>query len=320
MCLPSIGSVAYQDTNSTTIALTGNNQDIVRSHSVVQFSASSLSAQKSATVVSCSVKVNGNTYNLTLSGSSATGGNATINSGMSLEAVFTVTDSRGLTATKSITVNMLDWYIPSAIISLHRQNNYYSETDFLVDADFASINGNNAVTITYTATENNPARTVISGTLTNNVTSVVTLDNEYEWSIAITITDSLGGTVTYNLILSRGMPIIYFDRSKSSVGVNCFPEGDKALEVSGYDVLDLNSFEIPANTDLDTLTRPKLYYGRVSDGITNSPLSGGSFTLAVTTIGDAGIMQFIIACQKVNPTMWVRHYYQNSWGNWNQMA
>lgn len=236
VCLPSIGAVSYEDTKSQTIALTGNNQDIVRSHSIVRYMASGLTAQKSATVASCSVKVNGNTYNLTLSGSSATGGNAVIDSGQPIEAVFTVTDSRGLTATKSVTVNMLDWFIPSAIISLQRQNNFYSNTNILVDADFASINGNNAVTIAYTATENNPARTVITGTLQNNVTSVVSLDNEYEWSIAITITDSLGGTVTYNVILSRGMPIIYFDRILSSVGINCFPKDEKSLEINGVNL------------------------------------------------------------------------------------
>lgn len=320
VCKPSIGSASYQDTNSTTIALTGNNQDIVRNHSTVSYTASGLTAQKSASIASCSVKVNGNTYSLTVSGTSATGGNAVIDSGMPLEAVFTVTDSRGLTATKTITVNMLDWYIPSAIITLQRQHNFYSETDITVDAQFASINGNNAVTIQYSATEDSSARTVVSGTLQNNVTSVIVLDNTYAWTVTVTITDSLGGTVTYNLMLAIGMPIIYFDRLKSSVGVNCFPEGEKTLEVSGYDVLDLNSFPIPAGTDLDDLTTPRMYWGRISDNITNSPLSAGSFTLAVTKIGDVGLMQFIIACQKVNPTMWVRHYYQSSWGNWNQMA
>lgn len=322
VCKPSIGSVAYADTNSTTIALTEDNQDIVRKKSTVRYTASGLSAQNSATVASCKVKVNGTTYNLTLSGSSATGGNAVIDSGMPLEAVFTVTDSRGLTASKSVTVNMLDWYNPTAIISLQRQSNYYSNTNILVDADYASINGNNAITITYTATENNTARTVISGTLTNNVTSVVALDNEYEWTIVITLTDSLGGTTTYNVILSRGMPIIYFDRIRSSVGVNCFPQGNLTMEVDGYNVLDLNAFEIPTGTDLDDLTTPRLYYASVTgNNITNCPLSSGTFTLAVVKAGGAGqLMQYIIACHKTNPEVYVRHYYSNSWGNWNELS
>lgn len=236
VCYPSIGSVGYVDTNATTIAMTGNNQDIVRNKSTVQYSASGLTAQKYASIASCSVEVNGNTYNLTVSGSSASGGNAVIDSGQPIEAIFTVTDSRGLTASEPVTINMIDWHIPSAIIKIQRENNYYSETNIKADADYASINGNNSITITYQATENNPARTVISGTLQDNVTTQVVLDNEYEWTVAITITDSLGGTVTYNVILPRGMPFIFFDRKRSSVGINCFPQKDKSLEVNGYDL------------------------------------------------------------------------------------
>ena len=236
VCLPSIGAVAYQDTNATTIALTGNNQDIVRNKSVVQYSATGLSAQKSATVSSCKVTVNGTDYNLSISGTSATGGNAVIDSGMALDAVFTVTDSRGLTATKSVTINMLDWHAPSAIISCQRVNNFYSETDIKVDASYASINGNNAITITYQATENNQARTVISGTLTNNVTSQVSLDNEYEWEIVITLTDSLGGTASYTVYLSKGMPMVFYDTLRKSVGINCFPSKDGVLESPEFEL------------------------------------------------------------------------------------
>lgn len=239
-CKPSIGTVAYQDTNSTATAITGNNQDIVRNQSIVRYTASGLTAQKSATVASCKVTVNGNTYNLTMSGTTATGGNAVIDSGTSVEAVFTVTDSRGITGTKSITINMLDWSVPSAIITLQRQNNFYSETDFTVDADFPSINGNNTITITYTATAGaETGRTTpspVSGTLQNNVTSVVTLDNNFAWTVVITLVDRFGGTTTYTVFISRGMPIIYFDRLNSSVGINCFPKDAQSLEVNGVNL------------------------------------------------------------------------------------
>ena len=33
-------------------------------------------------------------------------------------------------------------------------------------------------------------------------------------------------------------PIIYFDRLKSSVGINCFPSGSKTLEISGKPIAD----------------------------------------------------------------------------------
>lgn len=236
VCLPSIGGASYQDTDSTVVAITGNNQDIVRNQSVVRYTASGLTAQKSATIASCKVVVNGNTYNLTISGTNAVGGNAQINSGTDVEAVFTVTDSRGLTASKTINVHMLDWHVPSAIIHIARQNNYYSETDINVDAEYPSINGNNTITITYSATKDGDSAPSVSGSLQDGVTSVAVLDKDFAWTIAITLVDRFGGRTTYQVGISRGMPIIYFDRIKSSVGVNCFPKDEESLEVNGFNV------------------------------------------------------------------------------------
>lgn len=234
-CSPIIGSVSYQDINSSSVAITGNNQDIVRNKSRVQYTASGLVAQKSATISSCSVSVNGNNYNLSISGNSASGGNATIDSGADVTATFTVTDSRGLTAAKTANVTMFDWSNPSAIITLQRQNNYYSETDILVNASYPSI-GSNQITITYKAKKTSDTQYTVTGTLQDNVQSTFTADNRYEWNVVVTLVDSFGGTISYNLWLSKGLPIIYFDRLKSSVGVNCFPKDNGSLEVNGYNI------------------------------------------------------------------------------------
>ena len=236
-CMPSINSVSYQDINSTSVAITGNNQNIVRNQSLVRYSASGISSQKYASVSSCSVSVNGNSYTLSLSGSSATGGNAPINSASNVSATFTVTDSRGITASKSINISMLDWIPPSAIITLSRHDNFYSETDIMVDADYSSINGNNHISITYQAKKTTESSYSISGTLQDGITSTFTADNNFDWEVLVTLVDSFQGTTRYNLWLSRGAPIIYFDRLKSSVGVNCFPRDEKSLEVNGVNVL-----------------------------------------------------------------------------------
>lgn len=235
-CTPIIGAVSYRDVNSISTAITRNDQDIVRNQSRVQYTASGLTGQKSATISSCRVSVNGNNYNLSISGDTASGGNATIDSGTNVTATFTVTDSRGLTATKTATVTMLDWSLPSAIITLHRQNNFYTETDILVNAEYASINGNNNITISYKAKKTSDTQYTVTGTLQDNVQSTFNADNQYEWNVVVTLVDSFGGTTTYNLGLSRGIPIIYFDRLKSSVGVNCFPQEEKSLEVNGHNI------------------------------------------------------------------------------------
>lgn len=236
VCSPSIGTVAYEDTNSQTIALTGDNQDIVRNKSTVKYTASGLSALNGASVRSCSVTINGETISLNVSGTSATGNGGVIDSGTAIDAVFTVTDSRGLTGTKKVTISMLDWSTPSAIITLERQDNFYTATNLTVDANFASINGNNRITITYQATKEGDSSATVSGSVQDNVTSVVNLDNNYAWTVAIKLVDSLGAQTTYSAYISRGMPIIYFDRLKSSVGINCFPKEEHSLEVNGVNM------------------------------------------------------------------------------------
>lgn len=251
VCSPTIGAVSYQDTNTTTTALTGNNQDIVRNHSIVGYTATNLVAQKAASIASCSVTVNGTTYAMNVSGTTATRTGGVIDSGQNIQATFTVTDSRGLTGTKTATITMLDWYTPSALISIERQDNFYTATNVNVDAKYPSINGNNQITITYNATSD--GGTTASGTLSDNVTSVINLDNTYGWTVVITLVDSLGGTTTYSVYISRGMPIIYFDRLKSSVGINCFPKDEGSLEVNGVN-LERNAMTLSLGDNLTNLS------------------------------------------------------------------
>lgn len=234
-CKPTIGTVSYIDTNQTTIAITGDSSKIIQNKSIVRYSASGLVGNYGATLASCSVTVNGNTYSLTLSGSSATGGLATIDSGTNVNAVFTLKDSRGVTATKQVVVQMIAWSKPTAIITLHRHDNFYSETDITVDTDFSQI-GTNQITINYKAKKKGTSSWTVTGTLSDNVTKTFTADNNYEWNVQVIITDTLGGSTTYNLVLSRGTPIIFFDRLRSSVGINCFPKEDNSLEVNGHNV------------------------------------------------------------------------------------
>lgn len=239
VCRPLIGAVTYQDINPTTANLTGNDQLIVQNQSRVKYTATGLTALYYATLASCTVSVNGSSFTIPITAGTAEGGSDAIDAGSDVAATITVTDSRGLTASASVNITMLPWELPSAIIKLARQNNYYTETDINVDARYSSIDGHNTITITYQAKIEGSSTYTVTGTLQDNVTSTILLDNEYAWDIVVTLVDYFGGTKIYNLSLSRGMPIIYFDRLKSSVGVNCFPVHDKTLEVNGIDFMDL---------------------------------------------------------------------------------
>lgn len=261
-CAPSISGASYEDTNLSIIAITGNNQHVVRNQSVVKYTATGLSAQKSATVSSVSVQVNGTTYPLTISGTSAIGGNAQIDSSKDIEAVFEIIDSRGIKATKTITIDMINWYVPSAIVSVKRQGNYATATDIKANVDFAPVDSHNAITISYSATKEGDSSASVSGTLTNNVTSVINLDNTYAWDVLVSISDTFGGSASYHVFISKGMPIVFFDKDKSSVGINCFPKEQNSLEVNGVsfekNVMSRYLFANDSNVTANTLTKVAL--------------------------------------------------------------
>ena len=234
-CSPVITGVAYEDENASAIAITHDDQLIIRSISAVRFSASGLAGTQSATVASCEVTVNEVSTQMTVSGSSAVVQNVSIDSAWDVEAVITVTDSRGLTASKTVTVSMLDWVAPTALITLERQNNFYTLTYITVDAQYSYLNGENTIAIAYKAKQVGTSTWTVTGTLQDNVQDSFNADNTYGWDIEVTVTDVFA-TTTYNLFLSRGMPIIYFDRIKSSVGINCFPQDNDSFEVDGLKI------------------------------------------------------------------------------------
>ena len=226
-------SAAYLDSNSTTAGVTGNNQIIVRNKSTLRVNVTSAAAQKSATLKTAKCVILGQTVSANISGSSATLNVGTINTSQNTTAAVTVTDSRGNSTTKNLNITVADWQAPSAIITMQRHDNYYSETDVNVDADYSSVNGKNAITIQVRTQKQGESSWSAYQTLEDNVTSVLDLDNEYAWNIQVLLTDSLGGSTTYSAVLSRGMPIIYFDRIKSSTGFNCFPQYDQSVEIAG---------------------------------------------------------------------------------------
>lgn len=224
--------VEYSDTNSKTVAITGNDQYIIRNNSTLKISVSNAQALNSATLKSITAVVNGNTYTGSLSGSTGVVSVGTVNVSSDVKVTVKLTDSRGNEGIREITVLVYDWTLPSAIIKLNRKNNYYSESILNVNANYASIGGKNEVTIKYRTKKVANSTFSTYTTIQNNTDANFTADNEYEWNVQVNVADKLGST-TYNLILPKGIPIVYTDILKNSVGVNCFPKHDKSLEVNG---------------------------------------------------------------------------------------
>ena len=231
---PTVGSISYKDSNSTTTAITGNDQRIIRNNSNLVFTVGTATRNKYASISKYEIVFNGINKSRTSAGTLDFG---KVNVANNLKATLTVTDSRGLTASKEITVIIDNWVLPTAITTLQRKNNFYSETYIKVDGSCSYLNGKNEITIKcqYKKVDDSNYSSLV--TLNDNVQKTFDLDNTYQWNIKVIVTDKLGST-TYNLVLERGMPLIYFDRLLSSVGINCFPSGrnriyDDGLPVTG---------------------------------------------------------------------------------------
>lgn len=224
--------VGYSDTNSATVAITGNSQYIIRNNSTLQISVSNAKALNSATLKTLTAVVNGNAYTGTLNGSTGTINVGVVNVSHDTEVTVKIVDSRGNAGQKKITVLVYDWSLPSAIIKLNRKSNYYSESILNVNANYSSIGEKNEVTIKYRTKKVADSTFSTYTTIQNNADTNFTADNEYEWNVQVNVADKLCNT-TYNLILPKGIPVAYVDIKKYSFGVNCFPKHDKSLEVNG---------------------------------------------------------------------------------------
>lgn len=215
-------SVAYLDTNSNTTTITGNNQQIIQNKSTLQINITNATALKYATLSSASVNVNGVVTTQSLSSSSLTLNIGTLDVSSNLTVPVTITDSRNNSTTINLTIQVLSWSLPSAIITLQRLNNYYPTTNLTVDADYSSLDGNNTITIQYQIKKVSDASYGALTTIQDNVQTQFTADNTYEWNVKVILTDRLG-SYSYTLKLGKGIPIVYFDNILNSTGFNCFP-------------------------------------------------------------------------------------------------
>lgn len=232
---PTIDKIDYYDSSKKTTDITEDNQIIIRNNSNLEFKLTNLIALKYATLSKAEISLNGLTKSATLSGSSAPAqiiDFGIVNSSSNLTASIVVTDSRGNKATYTKEITIADWVQPSAIINCQRENNFYSTTHLTVDGNISSINDKNVIKIQYQYKKTTDTNYSTLNTIQDNTQTSFDIDNKLAWDIRVIVSDLIGST-TYNLFVDKGIPIVYFDRLLSSMGVNCFPKYDNSFEVNG---------------------------------------------------------------------------------------
>lgn len=224
---PILGAVSYKDANTATVALTGDDQVIVQRQSDLQVSFGAATPQKGATIASYEATFAGVTKTASSAGTLDLG---KVDVASDMPLTFSVTDSRGLKTSATLTVKAEPWWEPTSTVTLARKNNFEPETHITASAWYAALDGKNDVTITakYRKAGSSDAWSTVA--LANGVESTVTCERDYAYEWQITTADKLGST-TQSLTLGRGIPTFFIDTAKSSVGVNCFPASNGVLQL-----------------------------------------------------------------------------------------
>ena len=228
--VPTIGSISYLDSNSAVVAITGDSQQIVQNKSNLRVSFSPATANYGASgIVKYVAECNGATKESTSSGTLDLG---VVDSASKVNLKFTVFDSRGLSASTTIAVNIVPYEPPKATVELRRLNNYEDETYLTVDSSYSRVNGKNTVTIKY--------RYKVSGgnygsyaTIPDGEEYVFELNKNNAYIFEIVVTDAFGSTFTKEYALGKGVFPLFIDTEKNSVGINCFPTSKNSFEVEG---------------------------------------------------------------------------------------
>lgn len=222
-----LGAVSYEDTNAATVAVTGDKSRIVQNHSALTVTIPTATAKKGATIASYTIAFGGVSKKVQSAGDVSIGA---VDVSHSQALTVTATDSRGFTASQSVQVAVDDYSAPTAVIDLHRLNNFEPTTCITASARYSYLNGKNAVTITAKFKKVSDSSYGAPIELADSIQSTVTCDRDSAYDFVVTIADRLEST-EYNLVLGKGIPSFFIDTEKSSVGVNCLPSQSDVLQL-----------------------------------------------------------------------------------------
>lgn len=279
---PVLGAISYEDANAATVAVTGDKSRIVQNHSVLTVTIPTATAKKGATIASYEISFGGVSKKVQSAGAVSIG---TVDVSYSQALTVTATDSRGFTASQSVQVTVDDYSAPTAVIDLHRLNNFEPTTYITANARYSYLNGKNAVTISarFKKVSDSSYGTPIE--LEDSIQSTVTCDRDSAYDFVVTIADKLEST-DYNLALGKGIPAFFIDTKKSSVGVNCLPTQNNAFQLSDAAWLTAQgAYPVGAIYLSVTNVNPATLFGGTWEAIGGRFLLGANSTYAAGSTG-----------------------------------
>ena len=305
---PLINSITFEDTNSTTVALTGNSSTMVRYMSNVKVSVSASGVNK-ATIKS-----------ITINNTTASNGIVTFNSASSNSFEVKVVDSRGFPTTQTKTMTMID-YVPltlSANVYRDEPTNGKVVIDYsgnYFNGSFGSVS--NTLTVQYRYIEKGGSWDNVNWiTLNPNIYSnntyeqVITIegfDYQKQYVFQVRATDKLSSPEPSVANITKGKPIFNWDENNFNVNGEIKKNGNPIFQ----------SINWSETYDYNTLTKSGVYYAGVN--CANAPavyckvLVMGSTD---TNYGDVTQLAISIA----TPNIYIRTRNNTEWSDWKLMV
>jgi Siphovirus protein of unknown function (DUF859) len=241
----------YEDINATTLALTNDKYSIIQKASIPKVTlpvASKATGQNSASIVSYTASLDGQTINAAYSDS----GDVTftfkpVSSGQDLTLSITAVDSRGNTTRASKTVTVIPYAPPSMSATARRNNGFEAATKLNLSGTMSPLTvggeNKNAILKADFRYRENISTTVFPSTWTsftvstNGLTYSVTeqsvdLVQNKQYVFQLRVTDKVGETIVERTV-NKGIPIFFIDEVLNSVGVGAFPKNPNSLYVKG---------------------------------------------------------------------------------------
>lgn len=323
--IPSFSSLTASETNGT-VSSAGIGA-YIQGMSAVKLTINGASGTYGSTIKNYSinfdgqVKGNNGIWNPTFTGSKT--------------ATATITDSRGRTASKSISIAVIG-YSPPVIsnVSVSRVQADTTKVNVTRAGSISSLNGKNQVRVIVesspkgTNTWGNASEslgTVGSTTFNGTVTLANTFDLTKSFDIRIRAIDKFN-TVTTTASLSSAFSTLSL--ASNGVGIGKLYETSRggSLQVAGEAIFDgiivphggFASVKLPANSDLDNVMTTGFYYNNStaeSATILNVPYKR-AFSLLVER--HAGWKQTFTNYEIDAQYTWVRNHYNGVWGSWVQ--
>ena len=273
-CEPTIETHTYIDTNADIVAITENNQKIVKNKSTLRINLTNLNSYKGATLSSCIVTINNVSYQFPdISGTSIASTYldiGTLDISNNTTATIVLTDSRGNNVEKTLSITIVDYILLSIGATISRtqpttgevgirfSGNYFNGNVIVSDSSIAntlSINWYYRERYASTWTSGGSLTPVISNNTYSNGQSVISLGSIFDYQKAyefkLEVKDKYT-TLEPTYLVMQGIPV--FNWGENFFNVN------KTLQLGGENLLSL-IFPIGSTYITQTDTNPNTILG-----------------------------------------------------------